>query len=58
MFELYRFPVAWVQSTPKQADDNLVPGGGVDDCKTVSSLATAVVPLLVIHTHASKLPHI
>ena len=58
MLELHGFPVAWLQSTQKPADDNPVLGGGVDDCKTVGSPATAVVPLLVIHTHAGKLPHI
>jgi hypothetical protein len=56
--EPHRFPVVWVQSTQRQADDSPVPGGGVDDCKTVSSLAIAVLPLLVICTHASILPHI
>ena len=56
--EPHRFPVVWVQSTRRQADDSPVPGGGADDCKTVSSLAIVVLPLLVIHTHVSTLPRI
>jgi len=47
-----------MQNTQKLADDSPALGGGVDDCKTVSSLAIVVLPLLVIHTHVSTLPRI
>lgn len=58
MIKQHRFPVASAQSTQKQADNSLVLGGAVDDCKIAGSLVIAALPLSVKHTHASKLPRI
>jgi len=55
MLESHHFLMAWVQSTPKQADNSSALDGYVDDCKTVSSLLIVALLPLEIHTHVSRL---